>query len=74
MKQRKLLTKERIIILHCACHFSSSFKGHEDLLFINHCATCKGIQDSLGLWTPRHGFQIPDSRYLIPVFALDFNR
>ena len=43
-------------------------------------ALCKGIQNSLGFWIPRRGFQIPDSRSWIPVFVsgltwiLDFSQ
>ena len=29
-------------------------------------ARCKGIQDILEFWIPRHGFRIPDSRYWNP--------
>ena len=32
---------------------------------LSHRAPCKVIQDSLGFWIPRCGFQIPGTRFLI---------
>ena len=57
--------KERIIILHFVRYFPSNFKGSEVLLFINHCASCKGNQTKAVLDSGFHdmdsGLQVLDS-------------